>query len=265
MREEMKNVTTKELACEIVQDLLPLYHDDVVNEVTKQAVKQHLNGCEECTKEYEELCEELPKEQAGESNPQSRFAALKKRLRMNQRVKMALVALSACIVVAVLAWFAYSVPVVSVPDETFTVQAVYKVQEGDKTYLFFKYLHPGFNSVGSWHVSAELNENETTLHMNMTRCIIAPKSEIGINNCYDFVPIDSNTKKVTFAGKTIWSEEENGDKEVPEFVYELFQEDIEGADYIEQSEAGKDYVEIIYKETGKVIRWDYDGHVIYEK
>ena len=24
-------------------------------------------------------------------------------------------------------------------------------------------------------------------------------------------------------------------------------------------------VEIIYKETGKVIRWDYDGNVIYEK
>lgn len=38
------------LPCELVQDLLPLYHDGVCSEVSKEMIKGHLNGCENCRK-----------------------------------------------------------------------------------------------------------------------------------------------------------------------------------------------------------------------
>ena len=36
------------LPCEMVQDLLPLYHDGVCSQVSETLVKEHLAGCEDC-------------------------------------------------------------------------------------------------------------------------------------------------------------------------------------------------------------------------
>lgn len=37
------------LPCEMIQDLLPLYHDGVCSEVSKTVVQEHLKGCDSCT------------------------------------------------------------------------------------------------------------------------------------------------------------------------------------------------------------------------
>lgn len=36
------------LECDIVQDLLPLYVDDVVKPTTKESISEHLEKCEKC-------------------------------------------------------------------------------------------------------------------------------------------------------------------------------------------------------------------------
>lgn len=41
--------------CEIVQDLLPLYYDDVCTSESRKMVEQHLSTCGKCKKTYEEL------------------------------------------------------------------------------------------------------------------------------------------------------------------------------------------------------------------
>lgn len=38
--------------CEIVLDLLPLYVDDVVSNISKEFVEKHIKECEECKKVY---------------------------------------------------------------------------------------------------------------------------------------------------------------------------------------------------------------------
>lgn len=53
---ERKN---NELNCEIVRDLLPLYHDKVVSDTTQKAVAEHLEDCKPCQKEYEDICREI--------------------------------------------------------------------------------------------------------------------------------------------------------------------------------------------------------------
>lgn len=46
---------TKLQECEIVQDLLPLYYDDVCSPSSKKFIQHHLEDCESCRKLYEEL------------------------------------------------------------------------------------------------------------------------------------------------------------------------------------------------------------------
>ncbi len=41
--------------CNIVQDLLPLYYDDVCSPSSKRLVEKHLKTCEKCQNTYNEL------------------------------------------------------------------------------------------------------------------------------------------------------------------------------------------------------------------
>ena len=43
----------KDLPCAVVKDLLPLYHDGVVNSDTRDLIEAHLEGCESCRNELE--------------------------------------------------------------------------------------------------------------------------------------------------------------------------------------------------------------------
>lgn len=45
--------------CSIVKDLLPLYIDHVVSQDTENFVKEHLEQCESCKKEYDLLLQEI--------------------------------------------------------------------------------------------------------------------------------------------------------------------------------------------------------------
>ncbi len=49
----------KEINCNIIKDILPLYIDDVVSDDTKEMVEEHLECCEECKKECELLKQEV--------------------------------------------------------------------------------------------------------------------------------------------------------------------------------------------------------------
>lgn len=41
--------------CNVIRDLLPLYAEDMVSPESKALVEDHLQGCESCTKELEDL------------------------------------------------------------------------------------------------------------------------------------------------------------------------------------------------------------------
>lgn len=41
--------------CEIINDLLPLYIDDLCNEKSKEVIKEHLSSCEKCKQNYEKM------------------------------------------------------------------------------------------------------------------------------------------------------------------------------------------------------------------
>lgn len=55
-------MSENKLQCEIIQDLLPSYVDGLTNEVTNEAVEEHLKECENCTKTMERMQEKEPVE-----------------------------------------------------------------------------------------------------------------------------------------------------------------------------------------------------------
>lgn len=48
------------ISCEIIKDLLPLYHDDVCSKDSKDMVEEHLQQCESCRNELQIMDNELP-------------------------------------------------------------------------------------------------------------------------------------------------------------------------------------------------------------
>lgn len=49
----------KEINCNIVQDILPLYVDGVVSDDTKEIIEEHIEYCEGCKKEFDLMKQEL--------------------------------------------------------------------------------------------------------------------------------------------------------------------------------------------------------------
>ena len=45
----------KNIPCEVIKDLLPLYVDDICSEKSKRLIEEHLAECEECYKYLEAL------------------------------------------------------------------------------------------------------------------------------------------------------------------------------------------------------------------
>lgn len=61
----------KFLPCELIQDMLPLYHDGVCSEVSRKLVDSHLETCEKCTAVLEGMTAEMemPRLDTDESKP----------------------------------------------------------------------------------------------------------------------------------------------------------------------------------------------------
>ena len=58
-----KEETTAKLPCELVEDLLPLYIEDLTNPVTNELVEKHLRVCGECKQNYTKMKKPMPEEE----------------------------------------------------------------------------------------------------------------------------------------------------------------------------------------------------------
>ena len=51
----------EKINCNVIQDILPLYIDDVVSDDTKELVEEHLQNCEICQRVYHETKQRPPR------------------------------------------------------------------------------------------------------------------------------------------------------------------------------------------------------------
>ena len=74
--------------CGIVRDLMPLVIDDVAGNESKEYVENHLTGCEECKKIYQEMNAEIPgKTEKEKGNEQKAFSAAAGKLKKKRRFR----------------------------------------------------------------------------------------------------------------------------------------------------------------------------------
>ena len=94
--------------CELIQDLLPLYHDKVCAPVTAREVEEHLRDCEACREAYQSItkADSLEPEQAAQEDAQQARAMKKVRGRFRRR------ALALCLAVLLLLTGAFTALVV---------------------------------------------------------------------------------------------------------------------------------------------------------
>lgn len=54
-KNEIKGEDRMRITCEIIKDLLPLYHDNVCSEDSRKLIEEHLSTCERCRDELKEI------------------------------------------------------------------------------------------------------------------------------------------------------------------------------------------------------------------
>ncbi len=86
-----------EIPCEVIEDLLPLYVDNLTQSGTNEIIKEHLKECESCLIKYENMTGQLGKEELKEEAPQVEIDYLKKIKRKNQN-KILLATLSTILI-----------------------------------------------------------------------------------------------------------------------------------------------------------------------
>lgn len=96
------------ISCKVIQDLLPLYHDNVCSPETNALVEEHLQTCEACQEEFHKL-EESPlaengkKEEAEKENVQ-RMKNVKKVLH-KKRVRVSVITAMVVLLLCIPGWF----------------------------------------------------------------------------------------------------------------------------------------------------------------
>ena len=83
----MRNV----IPCEVIEDLLPLYADELTQEKTNETIKEHLEGCESCRIKYENMTGQMEMKDIKEEVPRKEIDYLKK-IRQKNRNKIVLAA-----------------------------------------------------------------------------------------------------------------------------------------------------------------------------
>lgn len=288
----MNNMKDRVLDCDIVHDLLPLYHDGVVSDTTADTVKNHIEQCEGCRKEYEEICKEVPMESAGFSTS-GKFVETVKRIKRKRIFVSAALAVVLCICLIGGYFIQAQLPVVNIPDEEIEVHKIYGYKSEDGYKYFVLYSHPGYDSYTTADVAVKETENGKTLVMDIKKPLIAKKYEdngrienvwlyeCGYSSGDNGEIIYEQYDAVEFGGKLVWSKEENAEDAIPEYVsvYEEFSEGvydhpelllgesdsessrIEVTTWLTDIEKG--YLGAGYSD-GRIILWDLDGNIIHE-
>lgn len=109
-----------ELNCDIVRDLLPLYHDRVVSEETEKAVRAHLEKCECCRGEYEKIDEGLPF-----VSEKKKPSGLLRVIRSKALIKGVLISLLASVIIVFSVMYLTMETVVLLSAEDYKIYGVY--------------------------------------------------------------------------------------------------------------------------------------------
>ena len=117
---------------DIVQDLLPLYHDNVCSERSRAAVEAHLKTCASCRRTLAEMDAPLPeaeKTAADDAAAVEKISEEWKKTKWKARLKGAAIAVAVCAVLAGGIWALTTWTCIPMDGEDYTLD-VYRLESG---------------------------------------------------------------------------------------------------------------------------------------
>lgn len=217
----------EKIECAVVNDLLPLYCDEVVSERTAEIVAEHLKECESCKAELEKIKEALPAEKE-KTDTREKFRRFIKKHRIKQFAIGTL-----AVVAAILAFiFMLTIPVVEVSGKDIAVVKAYRYENerGEKKF-FILYKSPiyGFSTTSKTghgkvkNTKGAKSGKDCYLELNEYKPLISgfKTGYVEDTRVYSAESIYGDIDELRFAGKVIWTEEKNRNDPVPEYVYYL--------------------------------------------
>lgn len=275
----MSNIHKNTLDCKIVEDLLPLYYDGAVNDVTKNAVEDHLNDCEKCKKDYEKYSQDIPAYKGKSTSKE--FALLMRKKRIKQILTVIIVSILSCSVLAGGYFLLFKANIKPIDD--IEVKYVCRYTDDDrypdkKINKFFVVYSTANQSSQSAKTEVYEKNGKTIYELNINTTVISDSFD---KKYYEDASIDvvdfsadsdgryPDVDVFIFNGQEIWSKEKNGNDEIPDYInaYEDFlngNTDEFGDSDLITWDTGDDYLEIRYEYDNHTIRWDYDGNVIFD-
>lgn len=271
----MNNNYINDLDCEIVEDLIPLYHDKAVSEKTKNAVEKHIKGCASCKAEYTLYLKDLPKCESKST------AGEFQRLMSKKRLKQKIAVLMAVVLAVLVCWgghyMLFDAPLVTVDDTEVMCVYRYTVKDGEaEKDRFFIATNESSNPRGYTHKIKE-KDGKLVLEFNDKRPIIAESYGVGTDSrAIDVVDFSAegearypDVDAFIYNGEEIWSKEKNGNDKLPEYL--SYYEKFEGGNLDEFGDSdsiswytGDEYVEYDHYGEGRTIRWSLDGKLLYD-
>ncbi len=247
--------------CNIILDLLPLYHDNIVSEETRNAVKHHLGTCESCTKEFALLCDNIPIQE--EKSTKEKFIDTMKMQKRKRIISFVLVIIFVCGTI-IGGFYTLTVPcLVNVPQEEIEILRVYKYYNDTKNSdeFFVLFTTPKYNTPTSLDVDIVVSDDGKSADMKYSMQVPIihqqAKDEQYRYGTSALIAYDEykNIEVLSVNGKLAWSEE----TEVSDYVYAYGADNLTDWEY----DIEKGIIRVEY-ENGDFIYWDLDGNILSE-
>lgn len=260
-----------ELTCDIVGDLLPLYHDNMVSEGTKEAVGRHLAICEKCVKEYELLKEELPGIDSEEEKKIGRIRAFLKQVKKRGILKGIAVTVIAVAFLIGAGYVLTQVPLIEAPAESYSVEHVF--EEDGNFFLVGKMKQ--YKNPTAIYTDYDKNQLYLTYKIPIIHFPADGKTEMQIMDFDRKKDLEANNckpERILYNGKKIYqADDETNQEQVPEYVKVYFEYSNSGQGmevFVDENRIGlsllardgddENAVSSEYKE------WDWEGNLLYE-
>lgn len=136
--------------CNIINDILPLYADEVVSDDTKALVEEHLAKCAECTEKYEQMKREIELNmslKAAEAEKQAMLAA-KKKLRKKRMITAIISGIAGAVLIIVTVFILRNIRIPIKYDEKDFRVAVEKEYDEDWLFVYYDGLVSGHDLIG---------------------------------------------------------------------------------------------------------------------
>lgn len=266
----------KDLPCEVVKDLLPLYHDGVVSSDTGIMIRAHLDHCEKCRTELDSICNGDKIEKGIiEYNEKSSFSAFRNGVSAIKRKGTIRGVLITALAVAVLLSgfiFLRTNSVIKVPVDQLKIDDVirYDIGTDGGEGLFFTY---EMDWDGGYAVIYNVSKDPKEIDIAIRRTAFWKKKFARhqryccvLNNFTKESADVKTAETIKVNGQVIWTKDQGVTNNPPDYVsalsqYEHPKEDASPEENTISVDIKTDSISAAFEDHHGV-KWDKEGNVI---